>query len=53
MDDNGRAIIALAAIVVAVVIAGPHLTQIAGNIASAACGSLGTLLTAKALSKGP
>ena len=51
MDDNAFAIVTLGVIVLAVVVAGSHMSQIAGNIASAACGSLGTLLTAKVLGK--
>lgn len=53
MDDNAFAIITLGVIVLAVVIAGSHVSQIAGNIASAACGSIGTLLTTKMMNKGP
>jgi len=49
MDDNGKAIVALVAIVLAVVICGERMSQVAGNIASAAVGCLGTLLTSKVL----
>ena len=51
MDDNAWAIVTLGVIVLAVVVAGPHMSQIAGNIASAACGSLGTLLTTRLVAK--
>jgi hypothetical protein len=51
MDDNGIAIFGLIVLGLAVVVAGGHMSQIAGNIVSAACGSLGTLLTAKMLQK--
>jgi uncharacterized membrane protein len=50
IDDNGLAIIALMIIVGVAVIF--HVDGTAGNIASAACGSLGTLLTSKIVNKG-
>jgi len=50
IDDNGLAILALMVVVGLVVIF--HVDGTAGNIASAACGSLGTLLTSKISSKG-
>lgn len=51
-DDNGKAILALVIVVLAVVICGQRMSQVAGNIASAAVGCLGTLLTSKIVKGG-
>jgi len=51
--DNLMAIAGLVILGLAVIICGSRMSPMAGNITSAVCGSLGTLLTSKIVKGGP